>query len=104
MWVIQIYNPSESLVKVTMVVNSPLNVQMRNLALYEHKNSASPTIALFVHLLERYINDIPTASQTELAIKETLDKIPNARLIVKTFTTNWQIIPKTRKKVIFGKR
>ena len=102
MWVVQVHNPSDAPVRATLSVRSPSDAVVRSLARHDQDLQQPRAVALFAHLLTRYVNNAPIKSKADRALKEALDKVPNSRNVLNRVVSVWRAIPATRRQAIFG--
>ncbi|OPZ92374.1 MAG: hypothetical protein BWY74_01610 [Firmicutes bacterium ADurb.Bin419] len=70
-----IYNASETTATGKITIKSPSSANLVEVS-KEYDDQAKPdAVGLIIHLLNRYINDIPTTSELEKNIKKSLDNI-----------------------------
>lgn len=59
MWVVQLFNPSDASVQVTLSVESPSVVELQSLSPHDQDVHQPAAVALLAHLLARYVNNAP---------------------------------------------
>jgi len=62
----------------------------------------SPASAIFVHLLDRYVNDAPNKTRLDQVIATALDVTPGARDLLKPSIDRWRAIPLEQRREIYG--
>jgi len=102
MWVAQVYNPTDAPLRATLSVKFPRDIALRPLDRQDQDLQQPRAVALFAHLLTRYVNNAPVESRADRALKEALDKLPNSRNVLGRAVNAWRAIPAPRRQAIFG--